>query len=130
MCPPRGNPQSLLPKRWNLSRGRSAESAQSSYVARPHNPQVRVTAITAHRGGFGFSYAALEWNAREVSVASSYRGVYVQRYSNGQIHNVEVVAPGGSSHPISFFDYQAREIQPPVDRLPDADEYFAKLGNP
>jgi hypothetical protein len=63
-------------------------------------------------------------------VKSSHRGVYVQRYSNGQIHNVQVSAPGGSSIPISFFDYQAREIEPPVDALPDAEEYFAKLNNP
>jgi hypothetical protein len=63
-------------------------------------------------------------------VASSYRGVYVQRHSNGQIYNVQVVAPGGSSYPVSFFDYQAREIEPPIDMLPDAEEYFAKLNNP
>lgn len=61
-------------------------------------------------------------------MASSYRGVYVKRYHNGQIQHVHVVMPGstGISTPISVFDYQAREIQPPIDRLPDAEEYFAK----
>jgi hypothetical protein len=88
-----------------------------------------VTPITAYRRLFRFLYAAVE-AAKEVSVASSYRGVYVQRGSNGQIHNVQVVAPGGRSYPVTFFDYQAREIEPPVDRLPDAEEYFAKLSNP
>jgi hypothetical protein len=63
-------------------------------------------------------------------LTSSYRGVYVRRYSNGQIHKVQVVSPGGGSITISLFDYQAREIQPSVDRLPDAEEYFAKLNNP
>jgi len=54
--------------------------------------------------------------------------VYVKRYHNGQIQHVHVVMPGstGISTPISVFDYQAREIQPPIDRLPDAEEYFAK----
>jgi len=32
----------------------------------------------------------------------------------------------GISTPISVFDYQAREIQLPMERLPDAEEYFAK----
>jgi len=61
-------------------------------------------------------------------VARSYRGAYVKRYSNGQIQNVHVVMPGctGISTPISVFDYQAREIQLPMERLPDAEEYFAK----
>jgi hypothetical protein len=63
-------------------------------------------------------------------MANGYRGVYVQRYSNGQIHKVQVAEPGGHPIPLSLFDYQAREIQPSVDRLPDAEEYFAKLSEP
>jgi len=63
-------------------------------------------------------------------VTSSYRGVYVQRYRNGQIHKVQVATPDGCPIPLSLFDYQAREIEPPVDRLPDAQGYFAKLDNP
>ena len=63
-------------------------------------------------------------------MTSSYRGVYVRRYSNGQIYNVQVATPQGNSSTFSLFDYQAREIYPPVDRLPDADEYFAKLTKP
>ena len=68
--------------------------------------------------------------AREFNVASSYSGLYVERYNNGQIHKVQVVAPGGHSIPLSLFDCQARDIQPSVDRLPDAEEYLAKLNGP
>jgi hypothetical protein len=59
-------------------------------------------------------------------VASSYRGLYVQRLNNGQISNVQVKTPEGKSNTLSFFDYQAREIQPSIDQLPDAATYFAK----
>ena len=63
-------------------------------------------------------------------MTSSYRGVYVRRYSNGQIYNVQVATPQGNSSTVSPFDYHAREIEPPIDRLPDAEEYFAKLTKP
>jgi hypothetical protein len=63
-------------------------------------------------------------------VTSRYRGIYGQRRSNGQIHNVQVAAPGGLSIPLSLFDYQAREIEPSVDRLPEAEDYLAKLNSP
>ena len=63
-------------------------------------------------------------------MTSSYRGVYVRRYSNGQIYNVQVATPQGNSSTVSLFDYHAREIEPPIDRLPDAEEYLARLNNP
>ena len=61
---------------------------------------------------------------------TKYRGVYVRRYSNGQIYNVQVATPQGNSSTVSLFDYHAREIEPPLERLPNAEEYFAKLTKP
>ena len=59
-----------------------------------------------------------------------YRGVYVQRLNNGQIYSVQVVAPGLILMTLPPREYAARGIQPPMDKLPDAEEYFAKLSNP
>ena len=59
-----------------------------------------------------------------------YRGVYVQRLSNGQIYTVHVVAPGLVLMTFSPADYEASGIHPPMDKLPDAEEYFAKLRKP
>jgi hypothetical protein len=55
---------------------------------------------------------------------STYQGLYVQRYDNGQIHNVQVTSPGGASIPLDPDDYVARGIEPPMEELPDAAEYF------
>ncbi|MBV8405463.1 MAG: hypothetical protein JO203_14845 [Gammaproteobacteria bacterium] len=63
-------------------------------------------------------------------MARTYRGLYVQRLNNGQIYNIKVAMPGGSESTVSVFDYQAREIEPCIDRLPDAEEYFARLSSP
>ena len=62
--------------------------------------------------------------------SSRCRGLYVQRFNNGQVYNVKVVVPGGSESTVSVFDYLARELEPRIDRLPDDKEYFAKLSNP
>jgi len=61
---------------------------------------------------------------------ANYRGVCVRRYSNGQIYNVQIATPQGNSSTVSLFDYHAMEIEPPIDQLPDAEEYFAKPNHP
>lgn len=56
-------------------------------------------------------------------MASSYKGLYVQRLSGGIIHSVQVVDPGGNSIPLDPQTYIDREVQPPIDELPDLDDY-------
>lgn len=48
-----------------------------------------------------------------------YRGIAVQRLANGSIFNVVVKEANG--HIVNFTpeDYVAREIQPPINTLPD-----------
>lgn len=48
-----------------------------------------------------------------------YRGIAVQRLANGSIFNVVVKEANG--HIVNFIpeDYVAREIQPPINTLPD-----------
>lgn len=57
-------------------------------------------------------------------MASSYKGLYIQRDSNGQIHNVQVADPNGNSIPLNPDIYLERDVKPPIDSLPDAEEYF------
>jgi len=61
-------------------------------------------------------------------MASLYRGIYVQRYRNGEVHNVQVVSPGGHSMAITPEMYLAKEIEPPMDSLPDAEQYLKEKG--
>lgn len=56
-------------------------------------------------------------------MASSYKGLYVQRLSDGTIHSVQVVDTGGNSMPIAPEIYMQREVQPPLDQLPDLNDY-------
>jgi hypothetical protein len=58
-------------------------------------------------------------------MASSYRGIYVQRYADGIIHNVQVEAPGTFT-PMDPTTYVRRGIQPPMDSLPDVEDYLKK----
>ena len=77
------------------------------------------------------SYAALSKGlATGKFNVANYRGVCVRRYSNGQIYNVQIATPQGNSSTVSLFDYHAMEIEPPIDQLPDAEEYFAKPNHP
>lgn len=55
-------------------------------------------------------------------MSSSYRGLYVQ-CSNGQIHSVQVADPGGISIPLTPEIYLEKEIMPPMESLPDAEQY-------
>lgn len=57
-------------------------------------------------------------------MASSYRGLYVERNSNGQIHNVQVADPSGNSIPLNPDVYLERDVNPPMESLPDAEGYF------
>ena len=57
-------------------------------------------------------------------MASSYKGLYVQRYSNGQIHNVQVADQNGYSIPLNPDVYLERDVKPPMESLPDVEEYF------
>jgi hypothetical protein len=52
------------------------------------------------------------------------RGLYVQRYSNGQIHGVQVVDTAGNENSLDPSIYRARGISPPLEELPDIDDYF------
>lgn len=56
-------------------------------------------------------------------MSSSYIGLYVNRYSNGQIHEVGVAA-GVNSILLSPETYLEREIQPPMESLPDFNQYL------
>lgn len=55
---------------------------------------------------------------------SSYTGLYVQRYSSGQIHGVQVADPYGNSISLDPDVYFGRKVKPPMKELPDAAEYF------
>lgn len=54
---------------------------------------------------------------------SSYTGLYVQRLSNGEIHSVQVVDPFGNSLPLEPAIYIQRQINPPIEQLPDVNNY-------
>jgi hypothetical protein len=54
---------------------------------------------------------------------SSYKGIFVQRTASGDIHSVQVEDPFGNSLSLDPRDYLARGVQPPMDQLPDADDY-------
>jgi len=55
---------------------------------------------------------------------SSYTGLYVQRLSNGDICGVQVIDTAGNENSLDPFLYQQRGIQPPIEQLPDLDDYF------
>ncbi|SES30053.1 hypothetical protein SAMN04487958_1132 [Vreelandella subterranea] len=50
---------------------------------------------------------------------SSYKGLYVQRDERGEIISVQVVDTGGNSLPLDPEIYIEREVEPPIDELPD-----------
>jgi hypothetical protein len=56
-------------------------------------------------------------------MASSYKGLYVQRLSSGGIYSVQVVDSGGNAFPLEPAEYVSRGIQPPIDSLPDLEQY-------
>jgi len=56
-------------------------------------------------------------------MASSYKGLYVQRSSDGAILSVQVVDTGGNSLPLDPQSYIDREVEPPIEELPDLESY-------
>jgi hypothetical protein len=54
---------------------------------------------------------------------SSYTGLYVQRLSNGVIFGVQVLDTAGMENSLDPVVYQQRGIQPPIERLPDLEDY-------
>ena len=56
-------------------------------------------------------------------MASSYKGLYVQRLEGGSIYSVQVVDTGGNSIPLDPETYRQRDVQPPIERLPDLKDY-------
>jgi hypothetical protein len=56
-------------------------------------------------------------------MSSSYTGLYVQRLSDGTIHNVKVVDTAGHSIPLDPDTYTERDVKPPIDQLPDQEDY-------
>lgn len=61
---------------------------------------------------------------------SSYTGLYVQRLSNGKIDSVQVVDPFGNSRPLDPETYIERQIEPPIEQLPDIDGDKAAADEP
>lgn len=54
---------------------------------------------------------------------SRYKGLYVQRLENGEIHGVQVVDPSGISLSLPPDIYVQRGIKPPIENLPDQEDY-------
>lgn len=54
---------------------------------------------------------------------SGYTGLYVQRLSNGKIDSVQVVDKSGISLPLDPAVYRERNINPPIDQLPDVNDF-------
>ena len=50
---------------------------------------------------------------------TSYIGVCVVRLSNGEIFNVQVKDPAGNGMVLTPQEYQHRQINPPLNQLPD-----------
>lgn len=51
------------------------------------------------------------------------RGLYVQRLSTGEIHNVQVEDDAGIPRPMDPNKYIARGYAPPIASLPDLENY-------
>lgn len=56
-------------------------------------------------------------------MASSYRGLFIQKTADGLIHSVQVVDTAGISIPLDPNTYLQRDVHPPIETLPDVLEY-------
>ncbi|MCX7067175.1 MAG: hypothetical protein NTW85_05730 [Methylococcales bacterium] len=54
---------------------------------------------------------------------SSYTGLYVQRLEDGTIYSVQVIDIGGIDIPLDPQIYRERNINPPIELLPDQKNY-------
>lgn len=61
-------------------------------------------------------------------MSSSYRGVYVQRDSQGNVWSVQVVDIGGVSIPLPPHEYIDKKCNPPIHELPDESVYHSSIG--
>ena len=52
----------------------------------------------------------------------AYTGIYVQRHADGTIYSVQVVDQFGHQIPLPPDDYSNREIQPPIETLPNKED--------
>ena len=59
-------------------------------------------------------------------MATSYKGIFVQKLTDGSIFAVQVEDPNGNSISLDPKSYTLRQIPPPIDQLPDQQEYQAK----
>lgn len=59
---------------------------------------------------------------------SSYTGLYVQRLGSGVIHSVQVVDTAGNSIPLDPETYIERQVRPPIDDLPELEDYQRRSG--
>lgn len=57
-------------------------------------------------------------------MASSDMGLYVQRRNDGTIHSVQVRDPYGHTLAMDPDLYVARDVQPPLEQLPDIEDYL------
>lgn len=56
-------------------------------------------------------------------MTTKYRGLFVQKLSDGTIVSVQVEDPNGYGMDLEPDDYSLRKILPPIDKLPDQFEY-------
>jgi hypothetical protein len=62
-------------------------------------------------------------------MASFYQGIYVQRYRTGETHSVQGrFSRGPFKMAITPEMYLTKEVEPPMDSLPDAEQYFREKG--
>ena len=54
---------------------------------------------------------------------SSYEGLYVQRLTDGTVHSVQVKDSAGNQLPLDPQEYIRRGIGPPLETLPDMQNY-------
>ena len=53
-------------------------------------------------------------------------GLYVQRLSTGDVHSVQIKDDAGMEWPVDPSVYITRGYEPPIDSLPDLEEYDGK----
>ena len=54
---------------------------------------------------------------------TSYTGIYVQRTTTGAIFSVQVRDSAGIELSLNPAEYERRGVQPPMDQLPDVEDY-------
>ena len=65
----------------------------------------------------------LDQTPQEEEYRNGYKSFYVQRLSDGAIQSVQAVDFAGNSIPLDPKTYIDREVQSPIDELPDLENY-------